>query len=148
MRPYPAAIRPGKGKHERVEHLIRAQPDVLVIAHVHTGMDALGFLPDPAIDPIAGHDEIGVRQLSRGRHFAGELDTDACAQCPADQDVQQTLPPDAVAERGVSSAWPVPTISPSGWHWPMSRVKLPIAAQATTAPGKLLHPAGHCSVSR
>ena len=99
MSPYPAAIGPDKGKRKRVEHLVRAQPDVLVAAHVHVSGDALGFVPDPAVDAVAGHDEIHGRQLRSGRHLVLELDAHARAQCPVDQDVQQTLPLYAVAER-------------------------------------------------
>ena len=99
MRPYPAAIGLDKGKRKRVEHLVRAQPDVLIAAHLHVSGDALGFLPDPAVHAVAGHDEIHGRQLRNGRQLVLELDAHAQAQCPVDQDVQQTLPPYAVAAR-------------------------------------------------
>ena len=99
MRPYPAAIGLDKGKRKRVEHLVRAQPDVLVAAHLHVSGDALGFLPDPAVHAVAGHHEIHGRQLRNGRHLVLELNANAQAQCPVDQDVQQTLPPYAVAAR-------------------------------------------------
>jgi hypothetical protein len=99
VRPYPAAIGLDKGKGESVEHLVRAQPDVLVIAHADVGGDALGFLPDPAVHSVAGHDEIHGWQLRSGRHLTLELDMHARGQCPVDQDLQQMLPLYAVAER-------------------------------------------------
>jgi hypothetical protein len=94
--PQPSMARLDKGPGESVEYLVRPQPYVLVAAEAHIGLEAPGFEPGAAVHPIAGRDEIGLRQLGRGGHFLLELNTHTQVLGPLGQDVEQVLAPDAV----------------------------------------------------
>ena len=94
--PQPPAARLDKGPGESVEYLVRPQPNVFVAAEAHIGLEAPGFEPCAAVDPIASHDEISLRQLCQGGHFLFELDVHTQALRPLGQDVEQVLAPDAV----------------------------------------------------
>ena len=95
--PQPAAARLDKGPGKSVEYLVRPQPYVFVAAEAHIGLEAPGFEPCAAVDPIASRDEVSLRQLCRGGHFLLELNVHTQALRPLGQDVEQVLAPDAVA---------------------------------------------------
>src|ERR1700683_4777651 len=58
MSPDPAAVRADKGKRKRLKDLVCSQPDVLIAAQLHFGLEVAGLLAHPAVHSIAGHDEI------------------------------------------------------------------------------------------
>jgi hypothetical protein len=100
--PHPTALGRHEGKRERLEYLVRPQPDVPVTAQLDIGLEALGFQTCPAVHSVACDYEIRLRQLRRPFHVVIELDLHPGILRPAGQDVQQVLPADAIApEAGI-----------------------------------------------
>src|SRR5579863_316017 len=95
--PHPAATRLDEGIREGLEYLGCPQPDVLVAAQSHIGLESFGCKPGPAVGAVAGDDQICFWQLLRGHDLPVKLDTRAQASRSVGQDVQQAPSADAVA---------------------------------------------------
>jgi hypothetical protein len=64
---------------------------------VHVSPKPPHFTPYPTVHAVAGHDEVGRRQLRQARHLPAALELHPQAGGPIRQDVEQVLPLDAVA---------------------------------------------------
>ena len=93
--PEPALVARREQVAELREQLVRAEPDVLVASGGLRGIEAFR-LPHPAVDPVRGDNEVGVRQIRGSADLLAVLDTDAQVPRPRCQDLEQPRPADVV----------------------------------------------------
>src|SRR3712207_3418372 len=92
MEPDPAGIRLLERECEGVENLVGAQPNVLVPADLYVCSEMVAIeLAHPAVDAVAGDDQVGVSKLGRVLDLASELNVGAEIYRTRDQNLEQTL---------------------------------------------------------
>ena len=96
VRPDPAVLGLLEDEGERVEHLVGAEPDVLVPAHLDARLENRGVAaPRPAVDAVGRDDQVGVSTGVRMVDLGFEPQLDAEAPRPLLQDIEQALARDA-----------------------------------------------------
>src|SRR3712207_5157282 len=92
VEPNPASIRLLKGEGEGVEHLVGAEPDVLVPTNLDVRLELVGVeLAEPTISAVAGDDQLSGGQLREIFNLALELNVSAEIHCALSQNAEQTL---------------------------------------------------------
>ena len=105
----PAVLGLFKRKGERLEQLVRAQPDKAAAARVDIGLIRGGVLgADAAVQAVAGDDEVGIGVSRVILHVGFKDEFDALFLTARLQDVQQALAPDA-AEAVAARAHDLPS---------------------------------------
>src|SRR3954469_23743893 len=85
-----------EGERERLEQLLRAEPDEAAVAQVDVGPVRLGVLrADPAVQAVARDDQVGIGELRVVLDIGLEMQAHAEILATLLQDVEQALPADA-----------------------------------------------------
>ncbi len=99
MRLEPAVLGLLEGEGERLEQLVRAEPDKAALAGIDVGLEGVGIAPaHAAVDAVGGDDEIGpvlLRECLVVRHVGLEDQVHAELLATLLQDIEQALAADA-----------------------------------------------------
>src|SRR5256714_5204660 len=98
VKPDPPRVGFDESVGERVEYPARPQPDVLVPADMDVRLEGLRIKPpQPAVDAVAGDDQVAFRELGSARDLGLELNLNPEVDRSFGEDVEHALAADAEA---------------------------------------------------